>query len=229
MKHITRYRRTALGREYLIPEEMASPEYTLLWNNKTPTEQPVVVSRRYSKSYGPGPRILAGGTQTSGYPSVRLRRTDGTFLHVKIAEVVCAVFHGLRPSPLPDGTPFQVCHKVNEPFNSRPNNVFWGTETENMSEAHERKVASGRKLGLRLIRRIPDQVIAEIRWLADHARRESGGARGIALRYKVSDRYIFEILAGRAHRNVNAAPPPEYRKSVKAETRAVATNTEARA
>lgn len=77
-----------------------------------------------------GPRSYGGGP---GYPGAWAKdakryiiRSRGKTL--KIAQLVCEAFHG----PAPEGKP-NVLHRDENSRNNRPDNLYWGTQKENLN------------------------------------------------------------------------------------------------
>ena len=77
-----------------------------------------------------GIRLYGGG---DGYPGawtgkhyhIRSKRSKAT---LKVARLVCEAFHG----PAPEGKPY-VLHRDEDARNNRPENVYWGTQKENLN------------------------------------------------------------------------------------------------
>lgn len=63
-----------------------------------------------------------------GYPAVRLRLDSG-FRTVNVHSLVCAAFHGKKPSVM-----HQVCHIDGNRENNRSDNLRWGTSKENAAD-----------------------------------------------------------------------------------------------
>ena len=47
---------------------------------------------------------------------------------LKVAQMVCEAFHG----PMPEGKPY-VLHRDEDARNNRPDNLYWGTQKENLN------------------------------------------------------------------------------------------------
>lgn len=67
--------------------------------------------------------VLAG----NGYYGVKLS-VDNTKRTYMVHELVCAAFHGAKPSP---GRTCEVRHLDGNPLNCRADNLCWGTHSEN--------------------------------------------------------------------------------------------------
>ena len=81
--------------------------------------------------YG-GTRMYGGGL---GYPGVWAQkekryfiRSEKSGLNLKIARLVCEAFHG----PAPEGKLY-VLHRDENSRNNRPDNLYWGTQKENLN------------------------------------------------------------------------------------------------
>lgn len=75
---------------------------------------------------------------TSPYLVISLRNHDsGSFTHHLVHSVVCAAFHGPRPS-----RGHEVAHYDGDPLNNRPDNLRWATRVENLAD----KVRHGTQL-----------------------------------------------------------------------------------
>lgn len=72
-------------------------------------------------------RVLAAGPDGGGYPHVQLHR-DGTSRTLRVHVLVAAAFHGPRPEGL------EVRHLDGDPTNNRPENLAYGTHSENMQD-----------------------------------------------------------------------------------------------
>ena len=67
--------------------------------------------------------VLAG----NGYHGVKLSVDNVKRTHM-VHELVCAAFHGAKPSP---GRSCEVRHLDGDPWNNRADNLCWGTHSEN--------------------------------------------------------------------------------------------------
>lgn len=54
-----------------------------------------------------------------------MRRAFGT---LKVHQLICEAFHGVKPIDKP-----YVLHKDENPFNNNKDNIYWGTQKENLN------------------------------------------------------------------------------------------------
>jgi len=80
----------------------------------------------HSNWRGRGTRPLTWGDDGSGYPVVRMLCEDGKRRKFKVHQLVCAKFHGPRPSDK-----HEVRHLDGNPRNNNANNLAWGTKSDN--------------------------------------------------------------------------------------------------
>jgi len=73
---------------------------------------------------GRAPRVLRGGPHPDGYPMVQLHGPDGR-RGFMVHAVIAAAFIGPRPPGM------EVCHNDNDKLNNTPENLRYGTRTEN--------------------------------------------------------------------------------------------------
>lgn len=88
----------------------------------------------------PDGRVLALGSDRNGYRFVRLY-LNGRSSSLMVGPLVCAAFHGLRPS-----SDHQADHVDRNRANNTPENLRWLPSRENIARARTTK---GRKLGPR--------------------------------------------------------------------------------
>lgn len=91
----------------------------------------------------PKPFCLAEAVGSNGYPFVSIIE-DGRKRNKSVHGLVCAAFHGARPSAI-----HEVRHADGVRLNSLPGNLSWGTPAEN--EADKRRhgtVAEGSRHGI---------------------------------------------------------------------------------
>ena len=124
------------------------------------------------------------------YYNVSLVRDDGTRKTVHVHAAVCSAFHGERP----DG---MVCRHVdNDPHNSRPSNLSWGTTTENNRDRVKFGTIPRGETHCRA--KLRDWEVGEIRVLSGVGVRE----RILATAYGVSQSAIKHIRHGRSRAHV---------------------------
>ena len=102
----------------------ATPFVGLMPNGKTP------------RSYGGGDGWCGLWDETTKRYFIRSRKSNR---NLKVAQLVCEAFHG----PAPEGKPY-VLHRDENPRNNRPDNLYWGTQKENLNAPGFIKYCQGR-------------------------------------------------------------------------------------
>jgi hypothetical protein len=78
------------------------------------------------------PRMYGGGPGGPGVWDPTAKRfciySKKSKRNLKIAQLVCEAFHG----PAPEDKPY-VLHRDEDSRNNRPDNVYWGTQKENLN------------------------------------------------------------------------------------------------
>ncbi len=120
-----------------------------------------------------------------GYKMVCLHR-DGKFFNFLVHRLVAKSF-----IPNPENKPF-VCHKNDNPSDNRVNNLFWGTQKDNMDDM----ISKGRKVIVKGVdaptAKLTDERIIFIRGYPTYW----GAQKELATMFNVSASTISEILAG---------------------------------
>jgi hypothetical protein len=126
-------------------------------------------------------KVLAGGTEYARH-QVMLGRDAHAYVH----QLVCAAFHGPRPSDL-----HEVAHLDGDATNNRPGNLAWKTKIENQLDRIEHGTSNrGSQHGLH---KLTEANVTEMRRL----RREGWLQHQLADRYGVNQTTISDALTGR--------------------------------
>ena len=76
-----------------------------------------------------GGYVMRGGSATYGqWDGERFIFTHRGFKTCRVARLVCEAFHGLQPIDKPC-----VLHRDENARNNNPNNLYWGTQKENLN------------------------------------------------------------------------------------------------
>lgn len=140
---------------------------------------------------GSGWRRLAEGRDRDGYATVQVTVAQRTTM-LRVHQVVCAAFHGPKPTP-----EHQVCHGDGCPTNNRPTNLRWGTPFDNAADraAHGRTVRGERCGGGGVL---SEEQVRQIKALL----RRQEPARRLARTFGVSSGMIDHIKSGRQWRHI---------------------------
>ncbi|MDR7232787.1 hypothetical protein J2X45_003897 [Caulobacter sp. BE264] len=149
----------------------------------------------------PNGKVLALGTDRNGYRFVRLYR-NGRCSSLMVGPLVCAAFHGLRPS-----ADHQADHIDSDRTNNSPWNLRWLTRSENLARASTTK---GRKLGPRAAAVFgedhPSAKLSASDVRAIRARYRKGsrddGLKALARTYGVAFASIAGIVTGRTWKHL---------------------------
>lgn len=149
----------------------------------------------------PSGRVLAQGTDRNGYRFVRFW-LDGRSVSRMVGPLVCAAFHGPRPSPIHEADHRDECRSNNAEWNLR-----WLTKRANQARA---TTNAGRKLPTRPNAprgeaasgaRLTEAQVREI--LSTYRRRVPGrDLAAQASKYGVSIPAIWGILSGRSWKHI---------------------------
>lgn len=74
--------------------------------------------------------VTREGRVFRSYPTAKKRRWHEVVVTQRIARLICEVYHGPQPSPL-----HWVLHKDDDRSNPRPDNLYWGTRSDNLRDA----------------------------------------------------------------------------------------------
>jgi hypothetical protein len=81
------------------------------------------------------PRVIRGHPMPKGYMRMCLRTDEGGKIAKFRSNLICEAFHGPRPPGM------QCRHIDGNPKNDRPENLAWGTQSENQMDRHRHGTA----------------------------------------------------------------------------------------
>lgn len=143
------------------------------------------------------------GSVRAAYRTVTLVGPDGVNASASVHRIICAAFHG----ECPDG--MEVRHLDGDPLNNRPDNLAWGTRTENAADRVRHGTAlRGESLGTA---KLSTENVVDIK--AALAAGET--QHSIAARFGVRQTNIANIATGRAWSHVPNPPGFERRRVVR--------------
>lgn len=147
---------------------------------------------------------LKGHTTTWGHREYGFTTDEGVTNRMQLGRAVLLVFKG----PPPSGT--ECCHWDGNPANNHPDNLYWGTKSDNALDMTRHGTHNWQK--------ITDQQVAEIREkFRDRQQPEgeppAGSQRWLMQKYQLSQSSVSRIIRG----TIRDEPPDKVAAAIRAE------------
>ncbi len=139
---------------------------------------------------GWGPKRPPGGLlhpcyhdRIDKYLVVRMHNDAGKNIVAKVHQVVCAAFHGPRPS-----NKHCALHKDDDRYNNRESNLYWGTKRQNALDREKNGSSGTARLNS-----------IQVRWVKEIYYGDKWSIEELALLFNVKTHVIRGIVTGKSY------------------------------